>query len=233
MLSEETINKVFFISKQKYHRNIWKLTLLITISSIVCLGILCGLLIFWEYYNWINNILVAILSSLLLFITITILIVSISLIERIKAEKRECNRVKFFLTSKSKYLRSFLICGNILANYGFYEEALDDFNSALRELEKESEQIAESLQKFFEEYNTMTKFIDGIYRPVPNFRNYNLFGWDQCYQARKNCLEKLKRYDEAKADEEKLKTIAILTEENNNLTKKYWKDYGDRDYDYD
>jgi tetratricopeptide (TPR) repeat protein len=223
MLSEETINKILSLSKQKHRRNVWILKLLIIISGILCWGILYGLLVFWKDYNWINiNSFVSFLKCILLFILLIMPIVFMILIDYIKVEKREYNRVKLFLTDKSED-NSFFMRGDILTDYGFYEEALDDYNSGLRELEKAAEQTAESLQKFFEEYNTMTKVVNGIYRPVPNFRNYNLPSWSYCYQARKNCLEKLERYDEAKADEEKLKTIAILTEENNNLTEKYWK----------
>jgi hypothetical protein len=39
----------------------------------------------------------------------------------------------------------------------------------------------------------------------------------------------LERDEKAQADEEKLRTIVIIAQENSNLTEKYWK--GLRDYD--
>jgi tetratricopeptide (TPR) repeat protein len=218
------INKALSLLEQKYRRTFWRLTLFVIVSGIVCLGILCGLFVLWKYYSWIDAPIIIGILIVGLFPTVIIL-----RDELVKSEKRKYNADKATVLTEITSHYSFYRRGKMFADYGFYEAALDDYNSALLELDKESEQITESLPKFFDEYNVMTKFVNGIHRPVPNIRNHDSFSSRRYYQARKNCLEKLERYDEVKIDEEKLKTIAILIEENNNLTEKYWKCYGNYD----
>ncbi|MDR2705571.1 MAG: hypothetical protein LBC02_07305 [Planctomycetaceae bacterium] len=230
MISEETINNVLSLAKQKCRRRTdMRIKLFEIVFGSVCMGIAYGLYV-WRYYNEIDTLAEAIVGIIPLLVIFPFVVINLWYYFRV--EKMEYDDNKAILTNTGQNLYcSFYRRGNMLVEYGFYEEALDDFNSAFQEFEKKLEQIAESLPKFFEEYNAMTKFVNGIHRPVPDFRNHDLFRYSQHYQAQKNCLEKLERYDEAKSVEEKLKTIAILTEENNNLTEKYWKDFGCGDYE--
>jgi tetratricopeptide (TPR) repeat protein len=224
MTTEETIDKVRSLAKQRCRRNVRKMTLLTIFAGILCAGIYCGIFLTCEYFDWF-------VIQILMFLGVCPVILFAWLFEMRKwtldLERHYYHKVENTLSRICDGHYSFFDRGCVFREYGFYEAAIEDFDEALKYFNKESEQIAESLIKFFDEYNAQTKFVKDIHRPVPNFRNHDWFGLRQCYLERKTCLEKLGKSEEAETAAEHLKTISTLIEENNTITEKYWQGYGE------
>jgi len=110
-----------------------------------------------------------------------------------------------------------------LFKYGFYELALKEYDVCLNHLFEESCKRDEKLLLFFEEYRTLSRFIDGIPRPIPYFDNHDLDVFYVLVDRRSQCLIKLERQKEAEAAIAQLAVIKQIQDEGKNLTKKYWE----------
>jgi tetratricopeptide (TPR) repeat protein len=224
MTTEEIINKIRSLARQRCHRNIKKMTLSAIFFGILSAGIYCGVFFVWGYCDW------WIIHTLMIFSMCLVMLFAWSMEMRkwsLKVERNNYHRVENSLSRICKDSSSFFDRGCVFDDYGFYETALEDFDRALEYFNKESEQIAEFLKNFFDEYNAQTKFVNGIHRPVPNFRNHDWLWLRECHQKRKTLLEKMGKLEDAELENEHLKTITTLIEENNTITEKYWKGYGE------
>jgi tetratricopeptide (TPR) repeat protein len=124
--------------------------------------------------------------------------------------------------------------GTLLFDYGFYEPALDDFDKILNDMYKNFEKRDEIFSRFLEDiYKTQPRFVNGILRPIPYILYSDLYSLQVAIEWRQRCLLKLGREKEAKAENEKLQTIKIFEEENEQFTKKYSKELGYGELGYD
>ena len=114
-----------------------------------------------------------------------------------------------------------------LLEYGFYELALKGFEGNLERLFEEAREREDELRRFFEEYEQMEPWVNGFPRPVPAFKNIDLWPYGYCHEMRRRCFEKLDRTAEAQIEAEKVASIKKIVEENATLTKKYWNSYYD------
>jgi hypothetical protein len=181
MTTEETIDKVRLLAKQRCRRNIKEMTLLSIFAGILCAGMYCGLFYIWSNRRdwWIDiPVIFFVACSVFLFL---------GLLGTLLLEKNNYRRVETLIRICDGHY-SFFDRGCVFKDYGFYEAAIEDFDEALKYFNKESEQIAESLIKFFDEYNAQTKLVNGIHRPVPNFRNHDWLWLRQFYLERKIAL---------------------------------------------
>lgn len=110
---------------------------------------------------------------------------------------------------------------------GFYESALKGCDDNLAKWLEESRKRKEELGRFFEECGHLEPWIDEIPRPVPEFKNIDLWLYGYYHEIRKRCFEKLGRTPETELEVEKMAALKKIVEENNKLTEKYWKDYYD------
>jgi tetratricopeptide (TPR) repeat protein len=222
MTTEETIDKVRLLAKQRCRRNVRKIKITLITLLIILFGIFCagyGLFLTWENHNdWWS------VAPVAFVVMLFVLALVLWLIEVINGERNEYLRVEYELTRNNKDCISFFNRGCVFKDYGFYDAAIKDFDEALQFLNKESEQIAESLRNFFDEYNAKTKCVNGIHRPVPSFRNHDWYWLRQCHIEKKTCLMKMGKSEEVETEIELLKTISTFIEENNTITEKYWKD---------
>jgi hypothetical protein len=122
--------------------------------------------------------------------------------------------------------------GEILFDYGFYELALDDFDMVLNNKHEESEKLGETLVRFFADYfDTCKNQLNDFPRPIPKFKNYDLYEFYRIIILRQKCLRKLGREKEVETGNDKLQTIEKIEEDNLQFTEKYWKELVNGYYD--
>lgn len=140
--------------------------------------------------------------------------------------------------------------GTILYDYGFYEEALDDYNICVQFNEAEVAasktflQIKESytkpedlpeewkwqgkgLQRFFEDFPEEIMIVNGFPRPIPFYTPYEIERLEAAYSVRRRTLLKLGRDTEAEEDKKKINVILALIQEKLRMEKEYAKIFAD------
>jgi len=112
----------------------------------------------------------------------------------------------------------------VLLEHGYHELALETFDYLVEKIFEETPKREEELNRFFDEFHTKTRFVDGIPRPVPAFRDHDPWALQYLISRRMECLTKLGRDKEVEAAAAQLEAIRKIQDEGRELTKKYWED---------
>jgi len=112
----------------------------------------------------------------------------------------------------------------VLLEHGYHELALEIFDYLVEKIFEETPKREEELNRFFDEFHTKTRFVDGIPRPVPVFRDHDTWTLQYLISRRMECLTKLGREKEVEAAAAQLEAIQKIQDEGRELTKKYWED---------